>query len=255
MSPRIVLISLTFLTASGQIHGQADFMRRVRVANQQLTYVLEWEILWKISPIGFKFPKDSALVNIFLGPDFLSYCSSDLGSCVKYSISGFRNWQAVRTEVCCGNTDSKTALRSFVEADGSPLGQIASRRQRSGILDQASGIEWEELIRLHNRAQMIDTYKRLKPKNLESIGQSLKSELRDDGYKTLMIACYRETDPLVYIYGERTNGPIVFAVFWDSREQSWIDGGVIATAEHADVLEDFKATIKLVSCTTITFAK
>jgi hypothetical protein len=67
-----------------------------------------------------------------------------------------------------------------------------------------SGILWTASIALGSRAEITKQYSHLHPTELHDVERWLRNTiLPDAGYKTITIACFAPTDPMIYLYGER----------------------------------------------------
>src|SRR5580658_10478959 len=180
----------------------------VRRAERDLRDRLEWEVLWKDSPDGFRFPDHgNARVAIYVTSESLSYCSRDLGICASYSVEDFRLHDLVRSEPCNSGKDDDAALSSFIGAKaGAPGAQGPSRPTsigpRTGSL-APGGIRWTSTFSLSERAEIVLRYKALHPVMLRSLQDWLLARFsRNGGYRSVTIACFAPKDPLVYVYGD-----------------------------------------------------
>src|SRR5437870_5802967 len=88
--------------------------RLTRDYDDQLTKVLQWEILWNQTPTGFHNSSNGRVrIAAYREQRSFAYCSRDVGVCVEYRIDVNRNWQVTRSAVCDQNQTNEECLMTF----------------------------------------------------------------------------------------------------------------------------------------------
>ncbi len=246
------VVCMCTLPAVLLLSAQDGIPDRMAEAEHELRAVVEWEMLWDSSPSGFKVSADSqkpVSCALLLNRESVSYCSRDLGVCVKYAVSGLRNWQAVNSVPCCNGSSEERALEKFAGIERGAVGRMS----RTGSFGP-SGLTWVASIELSSRNEIIAGYKRIRPTDIESLRDSLKKRLSAAGYESITIPCYKATDPVVYVFGTRGDrGATVFANILDKESGTWIDAGIVTPRGNRGELERVEALVKALSCSTLEF--
>lgn len=258
---RVVLTLATMIPLFAQTSGPAD--ASFRRLERTLKSVIQWEILWRSTPTGFRTPiSGTANVSISIAEKDLSYCSHDLGVCATYLTEGSRNWERLKSKKCEGKENDEDALLAFLEAGGKKIPNRARDQQPtmlgpdgfSGAWTVATPIRWGTTIKLDPRSAIVRQYRQVHPPEAESLLNWLRTTLHDSGYLSVTIACFNPSDPVVHVYGERaTKDPIVFSLFWDRDREEWIQAGMLERQQGQQTFDELKSTIRTIACGTIQF--
>lgn len=211
--------------------------------------ILRWEILWEDTPSGFFLPPTgSATVSILKQQNEVAYCSKELGVCALYLADQYRNWQRLRAEKIRqpGNTE---ALWDFM---GMPRpGKVA---EYGGLPGKASGpLQFTSSLSLSDRSEIIKEYQGLRSADWSALEDWLRRDLQDSGYSSIYFACFKPSDPVVFVYGERgTKEPIVFSLFWSNISGDWMEAGSLLRSQGIQRFERLKTTIQSIACGHIT---
>jgi hypothetical protein len=252
---RVVSLTILAIGLRGQVARADD--NSLRPFEQQLTAVLEWEILWKDSPNGFQIPpKGSARFALHWTSSSLSYCSRDVNVCVRYRIEPHRNWQGTARSKRDGSQSDEDALQAF---DGmivrKPDGKVAIGLPGgvTGSPTPSSGILWTTTIHLLRREEIIRKYRQMHPAEIEGLkAQILDPMTHGTAVKSITIACFASSDPMVYYYVDRfVKGSVIMAVFWDSELQKWVVASSLERSQGREKFEEMYRTIESVACSTI----
>src|SRR5213593_1186776 len=75
--------------------------RLTKSYDEQLTKVVQWEILWNQTPPSFQNSSTGPVrIAAYREERSFAYCSRDLGVCAEYRTEVNRNWQETRNTVC-----------------------------------------------------------------------------------------------------------------------------------------------------------
>jgi hypothetical protein len=256
-----VLLAIV-LTASVQAEqtGANAGMRRLE---RQLTAILQWEILWGATPEGFQVPTRPVQLALVwdAAKDSISYCGREPGVCGHYFLNPSYNWDRLREAKCCEEQSDLNAVMAF--SNQRPIGPESVVVPRTLTLDGPRGISgrfgstltWIMTADLGSHRDIVQSYRKVRPPELMSLKESLRMDLRTAGYRTVTIPCFKSTDPMVYLYGDRpAKGPIVIASVWDKESEEWRDSRlVIEGPENQAQIDQFKKTIDSVKCATVSF--
>ena len=271
----ILRVLLPAILATG-LQGQTlpRTIPAVQANEQTLAAVLRWEILWNDSPKGFRVPADGTItLAIYAVPDSVSYCSHQAGVCVKYRADGYRNWQESASSKCDDTRSDEDALLTFLAREDSQkvvgswqsqliLGQGLSGIPRpesgAGVAEppaRSVGLRWTAKISLGSRAEIVRRYRQMHPAEIEGLKKWIgASDPQNTGVKSIAIACFAPTDPMVYYYIDRpAKGPVFMAVFWDRDRESWTVAASLEQSQGPEKLEEMHRIVQSVACSTITF--
>jgi hypothetical protein len=270
----ILRVLLPAILAAG-LQGQTlpRTIPAVQANEKTLAAVLRWEILWNDSPKGFRVPSDGTIkLAIYAAPDSVSYCSHQAGVCVKYRVDGYRNWEESASSKCeDGRSDEATLLEFIGEDSGRPVGNWQSQLvlgqgltgiprpepgdSPMGLRAAPVGIRWTTRIDLGNRAEIVRQYQQMRPAEIEGLKAWVgTSNPQDAGVKSITIACFAPTDPMVYYYIDRpAKGPVFMAVFWDRDRGAWTVAASLEQSQGPEELEEMHRIVQSVACSTITF--
>jgi hypothetical protein len=238
---------------------------------QQLAAVLRWEILWSDSPAGFQVPRDgSARFALHWTPrefsaSSLSYCSRDVGVCARYTVLPQRNWMR---DANAKRDSSESDIDAVAAFDGLKIREPAARTGSpptitlggpgglTGTLTPNSGIAWTATISLGGREEIVRQYRQMRPPEIEGLKEWIRSPLmpRDAGIKSITIACFAPSDPVVYysVDGPATK-PVIMAVFWDRDLEEWRVATYLDRTQNSAVFERMHRTIESIACSTLSF--
>ena len=231
----------------------------------ELGAVLQWEILWGDSPDGFRLPSNETRMAaaLYSATGMLAYCSHDMGVCAEYVTARHRNWMRDRSAKCEGTQSDEQAVLDFVgkQSEKEALGVQGKRRitvGRGGVMGipaAGSGILWTAAIPLAPRSEILKHYSGLHPPELRGIEQWLRATiLPNAGYRTITIACFAPTDPVVYLYGDRpVKGPIVFSIYWDEEAGDWAQAGMLERPDDRGKIQEMRTTVNAIACATVRF--
>jgi hypothetical protein len=251
------------LVATIALTGQPTFADEIqlRKAAQQLSAILEWEILWDESPEGFHRPNGgSAKLAIQLTADSLTYCSHDLGACVAYAILDYRNWLGVRSAKCDDTHSDLDALLAFIgngprnransQSTGATKG-LADGRTMVGLSPTGSGIIWTTTVSLGSRDEIAQRYRRMNPDGIQSLRKWAANGVAP-GIKAITIPCFAPSDPIVYVsFDWQADPPTAIAVFWNKESETWIDAASFVGPENRETIERIRSVIDEIACATI----
>jgi hypothetical protein len=260
MIQRLLLSAILAVGLRGQVGRSED--ASLRRFEQQLAAVLRWEILWNDSPTGFHVsPNGSATFALHSSPNALSYCSRDVGVCARYKIGPTRNWELVASDRCDGGQSNQDALLAF---DGEnverPVAKAASRPRHvfgpgglTGSPMPGFGVLWAATIRLASREETVRQYRQMRPAEIEGLKEwILASRKKDAGVKSITIACFAPSDPMVYYY---VDGPGkeagVLAVFWNREREEWIVAAALERSQNPGRFEEMHRITDSIACSTI----
>jgi hypothetical protein len=273
MIARVLLFAILVAGLQGQILPRT--IPAVQTNEQTLAAVLRWEILWNDSPRGFRVPNDGVMtLAVYAAPDSVSYCSHQAGVCVKYRVDGYRNWEASLNSKCDDSRSDEATLMEFVGKDSEKkpvanwqsqlmLGQGLSGIPRpeqsddgpSGLRTPSAGYKWTAKINLGSRAEIVRRYQQLHPAEIEGLKKWISaSNLPEAGVRSITIACFAPTDPMVYYYIDRpVKGPVFMAVFWDSDRHAWTVAASLEEPQGTEKLEEMYRIVESIVCSTVTF--
>jgi hypothetical protein len=203
---------------------------------------------------------DRATIAIGTTRNHLSYCSHALGICASYLIDTGRNWQRLKSSLCDGTGTDEKALLTFVGKDG-PQPSISGPRNLvidpDGLQGRPSAgplATWTTALSLGTRAAILEDYRKLNPVELGSLRAWLLERERNAGYRSIRIACFKPTDPEVFLYGDRSPGSgLVFSVFWNRDEDDWAEVAILRAPELPKRFEEVKSRVEALSCGTVDF--
>jgi len=283
---RTILVGLTvgiILTAvlHAQTGGAGD--PSVRSTERTLAAVLQWEILWNDSPKGFRLPPDGSFaVAIHAASGSVSYCSQQAGVCVTYRTGYDRNWEATEQALCDDSRSDLEAVLAFIQKDSvTSVGKepttdhappAAGARGFSGFPapdsevtpTAGSAVTWTTKITLGSRREIVMKYRRMRPPGMADLEKWLRSQIAGDSEpKSITIACFAATDPMVYYYVDRpTKGPVerpsaaptIMAVFWRlDQPKDWVVAGYSQRWQNPRKFDKTRRTIESVACSTLSF--
>jgi hypothetical protein len=94
----------------------------------------------------------------------------------------------------------------------------------------------------------------LRPKPGGTLTKWLITQLRDSGYRSVTLACFKPLDPIIYVFGDRKVGsPIIFSLFWDGERKEWTQAGMLERSHNAVTFDELYETIKSIACDTVKF--
>lgn len=266
---RVLLLIASLVCLSAQTVAPPNPNRRLE---RILTEVIQWEILWDQTPKTFHLPTSgsaelevSVTFDTFYKADTISYCSHALGACTTYLMGTARNWQGLKSAPCEGSGTDEEALLLFVGA-GRRTTASQPRSQTPvvigpGGLGSGPGsftpdlpIRWAMSVKFPSREEIVQEYRQLHPSEADSLRTWL-SPLKDSGYISVTFACFKASNPLVHIYGDRatTRGPIIISAFWDRDQEEWIEAGILERNQGPDTFDVAKSKIDSIACDTIHF--
>lgn len=229
---------------------------------KNLTDVIQWEIMWGNVHKSFRVPPDgSADIAISVAPHLISYCSHHLGVCAAYRVEKNRNWEQQRVTTCDGIGTDEEVLLKFVASISDYVPRPASSNLTilgSGGLSSAwivySPLHWKATISLEKRSRILELYKRLNPSDANALKSWLRTKYQNSDYISIVLSCYKISDPVVYFYGDRgARDPIIVSLFWDSEMKSWVEAGVLERSKGNERFDKLRATIQATACGTIGF--
>jgi len=227
----------------------------LRATERTLEAVLQWEILWNDSPKGFRLPDGSITLAMNVAPGFVSYCSHQAGVCVTYRTGDYRNWEGVSSARCDDNRSDQDALLAFIGKETVKHPLVLGRGGLSGSPAPESGITWTTRVNLGTRTEIVKQYQQKHPQEIEGLQNWIRAATtRDSGVKSISIACFGPSDPMVYYYVDRpAKGSVVMAVFWDRERQSWVVASSLERSQGSQRLDEMHRTIESVVCSTLNF--
>jgi hypothetical protein len=260
--PRLILGVILTAVLHAQTAGTS-----IRSAEQTLAAVLQWEIPWNDSPKGFRLPGDgSVTLAIDAGSDSVSYCSHQAGVCVTYRTGDDRNWEGSGQAACDDNRSDLDALLTFIGKE--PVTResppAAGTRGFSGFPAAGSGLTWTTKIALGSRAEIVMKYRQIHPPEMPGLQKWLRSQTAGDSdLKSIAIACFAPTDPMVNYYVDRpTTGPVerptaaptIIGVFWRlDQPEEWVVAGYSQRWQNPQKFDEMHRTIESVTCSTLSF--
>ena len=254
---RAILLILIAVALSGQ-NTRAN-SPDIRLIEQTLAAVLRWEILWDDSPKGFRFPNDGTIaLAVNRDADFIAYCSHQAGVCVKYRTDPSRNWEGVSSASCEDKGNDEDALLAFLgkpkRASSYRDGQVSvGQGGLSGLSLTGSGITWTAHLKLGSRAEILSQYKRMHPVDAAGLAEWLRAA-PSLGSRSITIACYAPTDPMVYYYVNHSGGAgEVMAAFWNRERQEWLVASSLDKIQGSERFDEMRRIIDSISCSTINF--
>jgi hypothetical protein len=244
--------------------GRSDGSKDRHEAEQQLLAVLQWEVLWRDSPEGFRVPENgTARLAMALGSGWVSYCSRDIGVCARYKTDSNRGWERVVGERYAIGASDEAALLSFVSrgskheiSDVVPKsGQTLGPGGLTGHLGPEGAPIWTTTLRLGNRAEIIQQYRQIHPQALEGLKNwILGATPQKAAMKSITIACFAPTDPMVYYYIDRPpREPLIMAVIWDKDRQFWAVASSRSPSQGVSGFREMRETIESVACLSLRF--
>lgn len=229
------------------------------VSERVLTAVLRWEVLWNEVPSWFQVP-DAAPIEVVIRsrPGVLSYCGDKLGGCASYRIDAFRNPQRIREAAMPEGVSATAALGLFLDqgiAGQSNNGTVLGPGGLSGLHDGSFGVQWTAKIPIGPRSAILSTYRDNGQAGIDTLRRWLQSPSRRNvGYSFVEIPCFAQTDPLVYLYVDRTpDEPMIIAVFWDSEAEQWTEAAHLDGSKSRAKIESLRSVIADVLCATVKF--
>ncbi len=268
MTQRLILSAIIAAALRGQTAGADDPITRfTRPTERTLTAVLQWEILWTDSPKGFRLPADGSIaLAIHAASGTVSYCSHHAGVCATYGTDGDRNWEGSGQAACDDNRTDLDALLSFVGKEPTTRDDPPPEKAHdfTGIPAAGSGVTWTTKITLGSRADIVMKYRLMRPPKLADLEKRLRSETTGDSeVKSITIACFADTDPIVYYYVDRpTQGPVerptaaptIIGVFWRLDEpQQWVGAGYSQRWQNPGRFDEIHRIIESITCSTLSF--
>jgi hypothetical protein len=254
MLNNLFVISLVASTISIQTVGAqtpANSDPYVKRWESKLSARIQWDILWKKVPEGFKTPSDSpptAFVVVDSAKQLISYCSHDLGVCASYRLFERTLTEFVRAGGS-GEDNRKSVLR-FIEGEadtkssnGSPRGPLRGLAGNGRTLFDAT-------LEIGTADTIRDYYRKQKPVQLPSLIAWASEKF--DRFSSLHVPCFVASDPEIIIYGERIGlSPAVVSVEWSSEDEIWVDGWYVDEREDPKMFAEYKRTIDSIACATI----
>lgn len=260
MTRRLILGAILTAVLHGQTAGADD--PSIRATERTLVAVLQWEILWNDSPKGFRLPNDGSItLAMHAAPGSVSYCSHQAGVCVTYRTSDYRNWEGSSSARCDDNRSDQDALLAFIGKEpvtpggGQKTPLVLGRGGLSGSPESSSGIIWTTTISLGSREDTVRQYRQMHPQEIEGLQSWIRTATtRDSGVKSITIACFALSDPMVYYYVDRpTKGSVVMAVFWDRERREWVVASSLERSQGPQRLDEMRRIIESVACSTLNF--
>ena len=254
---RVMLLMFSIACLFGQLDDPS--LRRIET---RLTDVIQWERLWSDTSRGFREPPDgSAELTVSVASDGVAYCSQHLGTCAAYRVETSRNWERSLSVPCCSHRTDEDALLAFVSSGRRAAANSDQRRPvaigpggLSGTWTVNSPARWRMTIKLEDRGRIVERYKQLRPSEADSLRTWLRKNYRDAGYRSITFACFKPSDPVLYLYGDRgTEGSMVISLFWDKGREEWIEAGMLARNQGTETFEALRSTIQAIACDTIRF--
>jgi len=156
---------------------------------------------------------------------------------------------------CNRDRDDSQAVRFFSNQRDSVIQSPdgSGSRTLGGVPQQGAGIFWTTTMALGSRVEIIGRYQRVRPDGFSRLARWLQQREQGAGYKSITIPCYKSTDPVVNLFGDRTTkGQVVFSVFWNDEREDWVFAGVVDPQDREQI-EQLKAVIERLSCETLRF--
>lgn len=252
----VCLLAVAFLLGE----ARAQDLNRPQI-ERTLTSRLTWEILWNDLPAGLRsFPVGIAMLSVNVNSKLLSYCSRDLGACGQYRIEEcIRTWQRLTSRKCCGNQSDGEALVAFVrQAVENQLPHADPRDYPAIGFGQPmkpppsdSSQSWVMTTELGNRSEIIRVYRNLRSPEIEALRDWVRTDLMVSGYVSFTIPCFKPSDPVVYVLGNRiARDPIVASLFWNRQTNKW---DVAEWIEDQQFVSGLKTTLDTVACVSAKF--
>ncbi len=153
----------------------------LRRFERELEAVLRWEILWNDSPAGFVAPPGrQARFALNKRGNSLSYCSHDVGVCVRYRIDPNRNWEGETSTKCDGSESDEDAVLAFIGVGAKEPGSAAGSRRMpelgsgglTGAPSSSAGVTWTATLNPGGREEIVRRYRQLRPPEIEGIRQT-----------------------------------------------------------------------------------
>ena len=260
MTRRLIFGAILTAVLQGQTARADD--SRLQAIERTLAAVLQWEVLWNDSPKGFRLPNDGSItLAIQAASDSVSYCSHQAGVCVTYRTGDYRNWEGASSARCDDNRSDQDALLAFIGKEpvkpggGRKTPLVLGRGGFSGSPESGSGITWTTTISLGSREEIVRQYRQMHPQEIEGLQSWIRTATtRDSGVKSITIACFAPSDPMVYYYVDRpAKGSVVMAVFWDRERQAWVVASSLERSQGPQRFDEMHRTIESVACSTLNF--
>lgn len=250
-------IIVLWVTCCPVLWGQQAPDHRLQQLQSQLAAVLRWEVLWNDAPAGFHVPTNGeATVALRWAPDFVSYCSHDVGVCGRYRLLPNRNWLRDADEPLGPGVDPRSAVLTFdgVKAalpakGGKPL--TLGKDGLSGVPSASFGVVWTSRIDTLNRAAIVETYRKIHPAKLESLKEWIGKPVNmAEGDRMVTIACFLPSDPVVnYHVADRVDGEqVILSAFWDNDLEDWVLAGSQDPSQDEQGFNEMKDIINSIAC-------
>jgi hypothetical protein len=245
MKKNVVLVGI-IAVVSGAMQAEDHSQYQLQ---QELAAVLKWEILWDDSPAGFQLPRDGkAQVSLLRDSNSLSYCSTPLGVCARYRTDLNRNWMSdAVARIKHGQADYKTVVEFASKNRGISQGGDSV----AGSLPQPSTVVWEAVINLGSREDIIQQYRQMRPQGIGALEDWIRGT-RNSEVKSITIACFAPSDPVVYYFVDRPgNGSVEMAAYWDRERKAWFVAASLERSQGPETFEQMRRTIQSVACATL----
>lgn len=221
---------------------------------QGLTNRFRHQILWNDGQPWFRLPQDGkARVTVYQTSGAVWFCSRALGTCERLQL--WNNQLGGGTDSRkCEDGDEESYVLKFVE-ETATTGHDMSQVGRN----YAGGAFGSITLTLDSREEIVKRYKQLRPAKLQSLQnwiQKEANEYQQNGYHSITIASFDDSDPYVHLYGDRkiaNGGPLVFTVFWIDEIKEWKYAAMLTQQQNPNVFAQQKAIIQEIACDIINF--
>ncbi len=252
-------LSWVFLAAALGAAPASSNDAGLRVDERQLAAVLGWELLWQDPPAGFRVPPGRAAnVTLHRKGNSLAYCSRDFGVCARYRTDPNRNWQRVASSA--SDQDDPAAVLAFAgekprkpTGDTKPMFVGPDGTGFTGTFEP--GIIWTAVIKLDDPEAVARRYRKIHPAEMDRLKQWIRdAEPRGaDRVKSITIACFAPSDPMIYYYVDRAPEPVIMAAFWDREVQDWVSAASSQRFQAPERFDQMRRTIEKVACAVLRF--
>ncbi len=282
----VLLVGLTVgIVVTSALHAQTAGAGNpsVRSTEQTLAAVLRWEILWNDSPKGFRLPPNGSFaVAIHAASGSVSYCSHQAGVCATYRTRDDRNWEGTEQALCDDNRSDLEAVLAFIQnesvmtarkettTDHTPPATgargFSGFPARKSVVTPTAGSEatWTTKITVGSRAEVVTKYRQMHPPGMADLEKWLRPQLvLDSELKSITVACFAPTDPMVYYYADRptkgpaerpTAAPTIIAVFWRlDQPEEWVVAGYSQRWQNPQRFDETRRILESVACSTLNF--
>jgi hypothetical protein len=121
---------------------------------------------------------------------------------------------------------------------------------------------WTSKIAVGSRSEIVTKYRQMHPAQMSNLEKWLRSQTAGDSeLKSITIACFSPTDPMIYYFADRptkgpverpTDAPIIISAFWRlDQPEEWVAAGYSQRWQNPKRFDESRRIIESIPCMTL----